>query len=417
LRERLKADLEIRKRIEDLEALKTVALNIVSARDRGELYTAIVTSVVELLDCDASGITLYDAENNLVSFPFVYNLPENIKDIEYGLDSDVFSTVIHMGRAISIEDYQVSPNKIKVLSGAGLRAMVLIPLKARGRVRGVLWAASLNKKRIFSDYDMVLIGSVGGQAAVAIDNINLFEEQHYISAVLQRGFLPERMPALSHTDIGIFYASATEAAVVGGDFYDFIALDEGRIGFVLGDSSGHGVEATADAAMVKYTLRSALYQNPQPSSALSGANYVAYNQLTDGHFVTLVYSYYDDEDGRLLLGIAGHPSPVHYLVDRGKIELVEGQDPAFGLIKDYAFSEIELTLSPGDIFALYTDGLIELRHNKEFFGIERLTDILAANATMTAQQIADKVIDAAREFSMGRFTDDIVLMVIKRRAK
>jgi sigma-B regulation protein RsbU (phosphoserine phosphatase) len=292
--------------------------------------------------------------------------------------------------------------------------MAILPLRVRGRTFALLWAANLKPGRYFSDYDLTLLESVGGQASVAVDNINLFEEQQYISNVLQRGFIPEKIPALPHTDIGIFYASATEAAVVGGDFYDFMPLSEEHIALFMGDSSGKGVEATADAAMVKYTVRSALLQNPNPASTLTQANPIATRQLTEGHFVTMVYGYYNATDGRLLMGIAGHPQPIYYSSREREVRLVESQDPAFGLINDYSFAEAEVVLSPGDILVFYTDGLIELRRGKEFFGTDRLSGVIVANSALSAQEIADKVIDSAREFSMGRFTDDIVLMIIKR---
>ncbi|MBE0447614.1 MAG: SpoIIE family protein phosphatase [Actinobacteria bacterium] len=370
--------------------------------------------MVRLLDCDASGISMYDEGKRIISFPFVYNLPNAIRDIKLKLDADIFSEVIHTGKASRIDNYQTSPGKIEVIADAGLQAIAVLPLRVRGRILALLWATNLKPGRSFSDYDMALLESIGNQAAVAIDNFSLFEEQRYISEVLQRGFLPEHIPALAHTDIGIFYASATEAAVVGGDFYDFIPMTEGKVGLVIGDSSGKGVEATADAAMVKYTMRSALFLNPSPASALSQGNSTVARQLIGGHFVTLIYGYYDEEEGRLLMGIAGHPRPIHYSASERKAKLINGQDPAFGLIRNYSFAETELFLSPGDILILYTDGLIELRRDKEFLGTERLSDIIAVNSGLAAQEIANKAIDSARDFSMGRFTDDIVLMVIKR---
>ncbi len=292
--------------------------------------------------------------------------------------------------------------------------MAVIPLRARGKILGVLWASMLKPKRVFSDYDMTLFESIGGQAAVAIDNINLFEEQRYISETLQRGFLPKRLPELKNTDIGIFYASATEAAVVGGDFYDILQSPNDQASIFVGDVSGQGVEATTDAAMVKYTLRAVSFQNPDPSHILTKANAVIANQLAGGHFITLVYGSYYPESGQLLLGIAGHPYPLLYSAVDKQVTPVVGKDPALALIPTYEYTKTELRLSSGDILVFYTDGIIELRREKEFFGMERLGDLIIKYSGLKAQDITNKIMDDAREFAEGRLADDIVLMVIKR---
>lgn len=294
--------------------------------------------------------------------------------------------------------------------------MALVPLRARGKILGVLWLAMLGSKRVFSAYDMVLLESIGGQAAVAIDNINLFEEQRYISETLQRGFVPGRPPAVEHTDIGVFYASATIAAVVGGDFYDAAQLPGNKISIFVGDISGKGIEATADAAMVKYTLRAVSFEDPDPATVLTSANNITAHQLTGGHFVTLVYGLYDTASGEMLIGIAGHPYPLHYSAANREVRPVTASDPAFALIDNYRYTDVTFGLSEGDLLVLYTDGIIELRRDKEFFGMERLGELAAKYASLKAQEIADRIILDAREFAQGRLTDDIVLMIIKRTA-
>ena len=416
MRERVQAESEIRKRIEDLEALKKAALDISSVRERNDLYATIVKSVIKLLSCDAGGIAIFDENEHMISFPYVWNLPASLTTKSIRHDSDIFSEVISTETSRIVPPGKKLPAALKVLSDEGIRSFALVPLIVRGRILGTLWAATRMSARTFTNYDMVLLESIGAQASVSLDNVSLFIEQQYISDVLQRGFLPEKTPNLRQTDIGIFYASATEAAVVGGDFYDFVPLADDIIALALGDSSGKGVEATADAAMVKYSLHAALYSDPDPAKTLTSSNAVAYPQLKNGHFVTLVYGYYDATDGLLKLGVAGHPYPVYYNAIKKSAGFIEGQDPAFGLLKQHDFSGTEIRLKPDDIIVLYTDGIIELRNEKKFFGPERLAELVSKHASKSAQDLANSIIDAARDFADGRFTDDIVLLVIKRTA-
>lgn len=383
-------------------------------RSRYDLFTSVRSSIADLLGCKACGIAVFDSDNRTISFPAFRNQPITTKSFKIKLDTDIFSEVIHIGKTIRVDNYQSLSQRIPEFEDAGVKALAITPLKARGKTLALLWVASMITARRFSDYDMVLLESIGGQAAISIDNIDLFEEQRYISDVLQRGFLPEKLPIVKHTNIGIFYESATVSAVVSGDFYDFIPLNEDIIGLAVGDSSGKGVEATDDAAMTKYTMRSALVQNPSPASALTQSNIAAATQLTNGHFVTLFYGLLNSETGNLLIGLAGHPHPVYFsAVEQRAIEIGDN-DPAFGIIRDYVFSETDLTLLLGDIFVVYTDGLIELRRDSDFFSTARVIGIVEENSGMSAQEIADSIIEAAREFSKGQFTDDIVLMVIKR---
>lgn len=407
--------MEIRKRVEDLEGLRGIALDIASGRKREELFNTIGSSVIELMSCDVGGVGLYDKEGNKMWVALAYNMSDKLNGAKFNLDADIFSQALKSRRTWRTDDYQSSPNQIKELAQEGLRAVIAVPLKVREEVIGVLWAAMLKPGRIFNDYDILLLESIGGQAAVAIDNISLFEQQKFISEALQRGFLPELLPELANTDIGVFYASATTEAVVGGDFYDAVEVAHQRMSFFVGDVSGKGVEATSFAAMVKYTLRTVSYEDPEPEHVLTRANPVVARQFPAGHFITLVYGLYDASDGRLLISKAGHPYPLLYSAASRTVNAIGGNDPAFTLIPDYAYNQVELLLSAGDIIVMYTDGIIELRRaGKEFFGEARLSELIAKYAHLSAQAMADRIVEDAKEFANGRLTDDIVLMVIKR---
>lgn len=374
----------------------------------------IVSSAIELIGSDAGGISLLDESTSVINIPLVYNLPDALTGIRLKLDADIFSNIITTGKTQRIDDYRQTANKINELDSAGVRAIALVPLRARNKIMGALWVCMLRPDRAFSDYSMALLESLGGQAAVAIDNINLFNEERYISETLQRGFIPERLPELKHTDIGVYYASATAMAVVGGDFYDAVQMPGEQISLFVGDVSGKGVEATADAAMVKYTLRAISYQNSKPADILTIANTIIARQLTSGHFVTAAYCSYNSDNGEAIIGLAGHPYPLLYSKTNGKVSQISDEGPAFTVIPNYKYTDYQALLSPGDILALYTDGIIELRQEKEFLGIERLGELVVKYAGLSAQEIADNMMDDAKEFARGRLTDDIVLMIIKR---
>jgi serine phosphatase RsbU (regulator of sigma subunit) len=316
-----------------------------------------------------------------------------------------------------IPNYQTSSETMSKIVGNNSSA-IIVPLKGREATIGVIWASRGNDKAAFSEYDLLLLESIGGQSAIAIDNISLYDQQQFISDSLQKGFVTQILPELTKTDIGTYYASATAAAVVGGDFYDAVSLSGNQIALFVGDVSGKGVTATSDAAMAKYSIRALTSVNPDPKFVLAGLNKIALQLLAEDRFITLVYSLYNTSSGSLSIGLAGHPYPLLYSATTSSIKPITEENPAIAILPKSKISTEIITstasLENGDILVLYTDGIIELRRDREFFGVERLERIIAEYAHQNAQSVADKIIDYAKAFSEGNLTDDIVLMVIKR---
>lgn len=298
----------------------------------------------------------------------------------------------------------------------GHSSVIIVPLKGREATTGVIWASRVLNGTEFNRYDLLLLESIASQSAIAIDNISLYDQQQFISDSLQRGLITQILPELTKTDIGTYYASATATAVVGGDFYDAVSLPDNQIALFVGDVSGKGVTATSDAAMAKYSLRALASVNPDPKFVLAGLNKVALQLLIEDRFITLVYTLYDTSTGSMAIGLAGHPYPLLYSATTNSIKPITEENPAIAIVSKPEIITNSIILEADDIVVLYTDGIIELRREGEFFGIDRLGRIIAEYAHQNAQSVADEIISYAKAFSEGNLTDDIVLMVIKRTA-
>src|SRR5205823_12076213 len=125
---------------------------------------------------------------------------------------------------------------------------------------------------------------------------------------MQRSLLPRSVPELAGLEVGDAYQSSARVEV-GGDVYDFVALDDGRLAVVLGDVTGHGIEAAADMAMAKFVFRSLAREHPEPNDFLAAANEVVLGEIGAGKFITLLYLTIDPETGELACASAGHPPP------------------------------------------------------------------------------------------------------------
>ncbi len=183
---------------------------------------------------------------------------------------------------------------------------------------------------------------------------------------------------------------------------------------VLGDVTGHGIDATADMAMAKFVFRSLAREHPEPSEFLAHANEVVVEEIAAGKFITMAYLLVDSTGGVLAAG-AGHPQPRLVLPD-GTVDGLACGGLALGIEPQQVYEQVEAQLRPGTSVVLYTDGVIEARREGELFGVERLDEILAATCGQPAQAIADSVVAACRAFGGGELDDDCAIVVIKRVA-
>lgn len=291
---------------------------------------------------------------------------------------------------------------------------MILPLIVKSRLIGVIALAHTDEEHRFTEDRIEFAKSIASQAAIAIENARLYEGERYVSDVLQRSFLPESTPEIPNTSVATFYTSSSDVGRVGGDFYDFIDLSDNLFGFVIGDVSGKGVEVAATTSLAKYTLRAFAYGTKHAATVLESANNVITREIGEGKFITLAYLIYDFNSGKLLLSNAGHPYPVHYVASAGKAHLIENVNVALGILPDFKFSEAIERLAPGDVLALYTDGLIEARRNSHFYGSERLLSLVEKVASLSAREIIRTIVSDVNEFTQGKLEDDIALNVFKR---
>jgi phosphoserine phosphatase RsbU/P len=170
---------------------------------------------------------------------------------------------------------------------------------------------------------------------------------------IQTSILPRGSPELKNLRITAAYRPMT---AVAGDFYDFISLDENRVGILVADVSGHGVPAALIAAMIKVALQSAVLCAHDPREVLRGLNRILSGQSHD-QFVTAAYLWFDSENRRALYSAAGHPPLIRS--SGSTLERIESNGIVFGVMPDPDYPVCEIPISPGDRFLLYTDGVIE----------------------------------------------------------
>jgi serine phosphatase RsbU (regulator of sigma subunit) len=203
------------------------------------------------------------------------------------------------------------------------------------------------------------------------------EQDLRLARSIQQASLPEEVPALQGWQISPYYQPARE---VGGDFYDFIELDDGRLGIVVGDATGKGVPAALVMASSRSMLRAvAQSSNYSPGDVLGSVNDSLVTDIPRNMFVTCFYAILDPNKGSLGYANAGHDPP--YVRRGGECEELRARGMPLGLMPNMSYEEKEIVLEEGEAAFFYTDGLLEAHDPKgEMFGFPRLRELVAEHA-------------------------------------
>jgi serine phosphatase RsbU (regulator of sigma subunit) len=253
--------------------------------------------------------------------------------------------------------------------------------------------------------------AIGAQVALAIDNARLYQQQKRFADTMQRSLLPRARPVVERLEVGEVYEQSSRVEV-GGDLYDFVALDDGRLAVVLGDVTGHGVDATADMAMAKFVFRSLVREHSEPADFLSAANDVICSEIAGGKFISMSYVVVDGVAGTVTAASAGHPPPRLLLAD-GTVTRLAAHGLVLGIEPGQEYAEVHAELPSGASLVLYTDGVVEARRGGELYGDERLDALLAARHELGAHALAAAVAADAREFADGDLPDDVAVVAIR----
>ena len=214
-----------------------------------------------------------------------------------------------------------------------------------------------------------------GQQARA--QLTALHQELEIASRIQQSMLPRRFPAFPDRTEFDLYAAMAPARQVGGDFYDFFLIDEGRLGFVIGDVSGKGVPAALFMAVSRTLLRATAMQGVSPAECLAYMNRVLGRQAEEGVYVTVFYGVFQTGTGEVEFAIGGHNPPFVLSRGGGLAELAEPGGVVIGLLPDVHYENGRVRLEPGDAIVLYTDGVTEAQNETgKFYKERRLRDLL-----------------------------------------
>ncbi len=412
-----------RRATRELRALYEISRSFAQSLSLETTLEAVARALVESFSLDAAVIRMPDARGELLVTRAIHVANEALLDpVRAVLSRSQSIAALPVQRLLntaepllldpgSARDLDTSHSLLAPFLEKGSTAGI-IPIATPSEVVGTLTLLSLDPSRPLTPATMDTTRSIAGQAALAIDNARLYQQQKGFADTMQRSLMPRSRPAVPGLELGDVYESSARVDV-GGDVYDYLLLPDGRLAVVVGDVTGHGIEATADMAMAKFVFRSLTREHPEPEDFLAAANEVLVGEIPVGKFVTMVCVTIDVERGRLVCASAGHPPPRMVRAD-GSVQELSVSGIALGVENGQQYAAVCDELGPGSAIVLYTDGLIEARRNGEQYGVERLDVLLHERHTASAQDLASAVVADCRRFAGDELTDDTAVVVIRR---
>ena len=303
-----------------------------------------------------------------------------------------------------------------------IRSMMCAPLfDVDGEPIGVLQVDTLERNKQFNEEDLEVLVSVATQAGIAIDNALLHDDalaqaaikkDLELAAKVQAGFLPNERP---HLDGYEFYDYYKAANFIGGDYYDYLEMNNGNLAIIVADVVGHGVAAAMLMAKLSAETRFCLAGTEDVAQAIINLN----NRMTGmalDRFVTFLLVMINSDTHEITLVNAGHMAPFHRKTD-GTVDLV-GEDYAdlpIGIMEDVEYQSYSFHLAPGESLTMYTDGLNEQDNGRdELFGIEAIGELVKQHQD-TATERGERILQAVTEFSAGAIQgDDMCLVALNR---
>ena len=238
------------------------------------------------------------------------------------------------------------------------------------------------------------------------------ERELSLAREVQAKLFPQRLPSLRTLELA---ARCIQARSVGGDYYDFIELGPEQVGLVLADVSGKGVHAALRMANLQAHVRSQAASAPQdPLRVLRLVNRMLCEATPAGHFATLFFGVYNDASRRFSYINCGH-NPAFCLRRDGSVERLGATATVLGIFEDWECALGRLPMHPGDLLAIYSDGITEATRQNEQFGEERLIEALRLDPASPVEDAVTHVLARVQEFSSGEQMDDLTLVVARVR--
>lgn len=408
-----------------LALISKVGVTLLSSSTLEQTLEQIVSLVFEAVPADRCLLMMSD-EHSAEMKVAVARLRDRVGAIgEIRVSRNVMDEVVIKGKSVLTSDAQHDP---RFASGTvvlqGVRSVLAVPLGVSEKVFGIIYADSPIAEGRFTEDHLKVLTTLASVAAIRVENARLvearfqqerLERELQLAMEIQQRFQPTAPPVVPGYE---FQGISFPCYEIGGDYYDFIQREDGRLVIALGDVSGKGTAAALLMSSLHASIHAQTGSHDSLVETISAVNRYLADNIPSNRFVTLFYAELDPESGALSFLNAGHNPPL-IVHAAGTVEQLASGGLPLGIKVNAEYREGRTTLQRGDVLVIYSDGVTEAASpSGEEFGPTRLYEVVSRNVDSSAAGIRDRIESALTKFSQGtQAADDITLVIVKRQAE
>ena len=407
----------VSRQAQTLAVLTEISRDISSILDVDELLERIGQLLRRLIDYQMFAIMLVSERDNMLETQFAVRFGERYVPIErVPVGRGLVGAAVQTQAPVYAPDVRRDPRYHLV--NPLTRSELAVPLIYKKKVIGVLDLEHTRANYFNEDHQRTIV-TLAAQIAIAIENARLYQRvtqqeqrlEHDLEMAreVQLRLLPQGRPQHKFAE---FSTRFLPARTIGGDMYDLLHYDKHRTGIALGDASGKAAPAALYAALVSGIMRAAAPRCPHPADMLRLLNDSLQERRVDAQYVTMVFAVWNDLDQTIEIANAGAVQPL--ILRSGEVETIAAEGFPLGLFPDVTYEQFTLSTRPGDAVIFFSDGLADAQNPEgEMFGTERLTELVANNATLSASALADLILTEISAFQSGeeRFDDETLIVL------
>jgi sigma-B regulation protein RsbU (phosphoserine phosphatase) len=411
----------LRRAVTELTVLNELAAAIDSTMSTDQIMNLIVQKAIKAIQVEQGAIMMITEKASSPMKTLIRGMDAASEGIPYRLGVSLTGWMLKNQKPLLIEDFASDERfrGVKVESSQ-IRSVLSVPLKVKDKMIGVINLINKKGGGSFTLDDQRLVGIIATQSAQVLENSRLYEEEKRLQQMerelqmardIQQSLLPKENPTLPGAEIAGLSHPARE---VGGDYYDFIELDQERLGVVIADVSGKGVPASLLMANIQATLRVQAATSASVKDCIAEANTALHKSTEADRYATLFYGILDIKEHSFTCTNAGHNPPILITQD-GICRRLETGGIVLGMLAQMPYQEERVQLRPGDLLLMFSDGITEaMNEGEEEFGEERLIKLLTDSHNLSPELLLERILAEVSTFTGGvPQQDDMTLVAIK----
>ncbi len=414
-------NLRLRRAVEELSIINEVASAVTSTWSLDKIVDSIVQKCVKHLDVDQGNVSLFQEDEEETALrTMVRRVDSRLDSNPFRIGTQLSGWMLKNQAPLIINDIEAD-GRFRAISDEDkpIRSMAAVPLRVKGRMIGILSAFNKRSSEGFTESDQRLLTIIAAQSTQVIEHARLYQEEQSLLRMqqeldlarnIQNNLLPKSPPNVPGYDVA---GQSVSAENVGGDYFDFLVSENGRLALCLGDVSGKGMPASLLMANVQATIRSQNLAGASAGECIERSNRLLFQSTDSDKFVTLFYGIIEIESKQLHYCNAGHNPPI--LVSGDDVARLESGGPVLGILPDFPYEEASVQLKTNDVLLVFSDGYSEaMNQGLEEFGEENLVELTKQHREKSAVELIDKISQSVEQHcGDAPQSDDMTIVALR----